>query len=207
MNDSLKFATRASLLVRAQSRPDHPSWEELLELYRPFITRILGHIGLRDANLEDVKQHVLLNLWTGLPLYRKTDAATKFRSWLARLIRNTAVDWFRRQKRVNLETSLEDVGHESLPSDLPDLEERVEKEWQHYVLTLALQRLQKSFSGKALTVLSLSLQNLSCEEIGARLNLRTESVYVLKARVKSRLQREIKQLRAELEHPTHAGSG
>jgi len=202
LNDSHTFSTRVALLGRAQSSPEHPSWAELLEIYQPFISRILIHIGLRDSDLEDVRQQVLVNFWKGLPRYQR-EQGIRFRAWLSRLIRNTAVDWFRRQRGAKLETSLESVVHESLPVHQPELEASIEAEWQRYVLGLAVQELKKTFSGKALEVLKLSIQGVSSEEIGERLGIQTNSVYVLKTRIKTRLQREIKRLRAELEYPHH----
>jgi len=203
LQDTHTLSTRFSLLGRAQSCPEHPSWAELLEIYQPFISRILIHIGLRGSDLEDVRQQVLVNLWKGLPHYQKDAGGIKFRAWLSRLIRNSAVDWFRSQQAASRETSLEVVVQTSLPVEHPEMEASIEEEWQRYVLGLAVRNLKKTFSGKALEVLQLSMQGITSEEIGERLGIQTNSAYVLKGRIKTRLQREIKGIRAELEFPHH----
>ncbi len=113
------------------------------------------------------------------------------------------MDWFRRQSGAKRETSLETAAQDSLPVNQPALETAIQEEWQRYVLGLAVQQLKRTFSGKALDVLMLSLQGVSSEEIGERLGIQTNSVYVLKTRIKTHLQREIKRIRAELEYPHH----
>ncbi|MEM7475107.1 MAG: sigma factor-like helix-turn-helix DNA-binding protein [Planctomycetota bacterium] len=79
------------------------------------------------------------------------------------------------------------------------MEEIVEREWQTHVLRLALQRLESVFSGNAIDVFLRSLEGQSAEEIGTALGLSSETVYVLKHRVKKRLTQEVTMLRQELE--------
>ena len=55
------------------------------------------------------------------------------------------------------------------------------------------------FTGNAFEVFALTLEGKSVEEISSELGLRTDSIYVLRNRVKGRLQREIQQLRHDLE--------
>ena len=189
--------TRHSLIEEARSKPDGQAWEELLKHYEPFIDKILLMLGLRGADLEDVRQQVLLKLWRGLDAYRRDDGRARFRNWLSTLIRNTAIDWFRARERGRRHDSLaESVG---LDMESPEIERQIEEEWQKHILAIALQNLRQVFSGKAMRVFSLSLKGESPEEIAASLDLRLESVYVLKTRVKTRLTREIARLRLDLE--------
>ena len=59
--------------------------------------------------------------------------------------------------------------------------------------------MKEVFTGNAFEVFALTLEGKSVEEISSELGLRKDSIYVLRNRVKGRLQREIQQLRHDLE--------
>jgi len=200
MNDSQdNLPTRISLIHQAVSRTDHPVWDELLKYYDPFITSVLRKMNFKQPAIDDVRQLAFVKLWENLPAYRKQTGKAKFRSWLAKLIRNVALNWIRDHKNQKSESKL----HEGMDSEYlvhtPDVEANIENEWQAYVVKLALDRLKSVFTGKAFEVLQLSLEGHSGAEISEKLSIQTESVYILKNRVKMRLQQEIRQVRIELE--------
>ena len=59
---------------------------------------------------------------------------------------------------------------------------------------------QRSFSGKAMDVFTMTLDGKSVDEIAAALQLTKDSVYVLRNRVQSRFRKEARQLRGNLEN-------
>ena len=191
--------THPSMLQKAVSRADHPVWDDFLEYYDPFITSVLRKMNFQEPAIDDVRQLTFLKLWKNLPAYRKQPGKAKFRSWLARLIRNVALNWIRDNKRENSQSNLTDKTQSEYLVDSPEVEENIEKEWQAYVVKLAIDRLKPVFTGKAFEVLSLSLEGHSGDEISQALGIQKDSVYVLKNRVKKRVQQEIAQIRRELE--------
>lgn len=199
--------TRHSLIDRVRSNAEAPAWEDLLNYYVPFIDKILLRMGLRGADLEDVRQQVLLKLWKGLQAYARDEESggkrARFRNWLSTLIRNAAIDWFRSQHRNHVEIPMPSADDAGWDSEDPEIEGVIEEEWQKHILLLAMWNLRQVFSGKALKVFALSLKGESVESIAASLDLRQESVYVLKTRVKTRLSQEIARLRTELEGQAH----
>ncbi|MGJ8641924.1 MAG: RNA polymerase sigma factor [Luteolibacter sp.] len=191
--------TDLSMIHQAVSRADHPVWDELLQYYDPFITSVLRKMNFQKPAIDDVRQLAFMRLWENLPAYRKQPGKAKFRSWLARLIRNVALNWIRDNKKQKSETELKDDTKSDYLVDSPDLEADIEKEWQAYVVNLALERLKTVFTGKAFEVLQLSLEGCTGEEISDKLGIQRESVYVLRNRVKTRVQQEIALIRVELE--------
>jgi RNA polymerase sigma factor (sigma-70 family) len=191
--------TRLSLISKARSLHDENAWEELLGYYEPFITKILLRMGFRDADLKDVRQQVSLKLWRGIGFYERDEQRARFRNWLSTLIRNSAIDWIRSQQRHAREFALQPGDVEQINPEMPGIESVIEQEWQKHIVTLAVENLKQVFSGKALQVLALSLKGESVDAIAATLELRKESVYVLKTRVKARISQEIARLRTELE--------
>ncbi|MDP0492388.1 MAG: sigma-70 family RNA polymerase sigma factor [Verrucomicrobiota bacterium JB023] len=190
--------TRPSMIQRAASCPKHEIWSDFLTFYEPFINSILRKMRFREPDLEDVRQQVFLKLWKQLSNYRKEDQKTKFRSWLATVIRNVAIDWLRQQKGKDVQFASEEAA-QNLHLCQPEIVTMIEREWQNHVVATAIERLKPVFSGKAFEVLRLSLAGVSTEEISTRLDIRQESVYVLKSRVKSRVQQEVAQIRLEQE--------
>ena len=200
-NPSHSQPTRISLLELAQSGKDHPAWEELLAYYRPFVRRILTHLDVSSSDLDDVCQLTLMRLWRDLANYQHQPNRARFRSWLSKLIHNTAMDWHRSQRRNRHTMSTDSSRLEQPMMCESELEQRIEKEWRQHIVNLALERLKSVFSGNALDVFVRSVEGESAAKISRDLNIREESVYVLTHRVKKRLILESFELRRELEFP------
>lgn len=197
--DGLK--TRVSLLQRARDGESQPAWEELLGYYEPFVSKVLGGMGFRGADLDDARQQVSLRLWKGLRSYERDPERAKFRTWFARLIRNTASNIFRSKRRQPSGPSMdvEGAGEVIGLADDPAIDERVAKEWQEYVVGLALERASTVFSGNAIEVFTRSLAGESVKDIATQLHIKPNTVYILKHRVKTVLLKEIRQLKHDLE--------
>jgi RNA polymerase sigma-70 factor (ECF subfamily) len=82
---------------------------------------------------------------------------------------------------------------------LPEINAIAEREWEIHLTNLALENIESLFSGKAVAAFRLTLKGRSVEEIAKELDLKENSVYRLKNRVKDRLIQEIMHLREELE--------
>jgi len=199
--------TRVSLLERARTGGSDLAWEEMLGLYDPFVSGILGSMGFTGPDLEDARQQVFLKLWQNLKRYeRDTDRAT-FRTWFARLIRNTALNIFRSKRREPRGPSFndKDSGQESFLADDPEIEARIEAEWQEYVVELAFESAKSKFSGHAVEVFQRSLDGMPVEELATKLNIKVNTVYILKHRVKTVLLQEIQRITEDLEMGVEGG--
>ncbi len=87
--------TRSRLLVRVKNNePD--AWLKLVKWIGPFIVRRCRRAGLQAADVEDVSQQVLQNIWTHLASFRKEEPGHSFRGWAYTLTRTRIAD-FRRQ--------------------------------------------------------------------------------------------------------------
>ncbi|EMI53411.1 RNA polymerase sigma factor [Rhodopirellula sallentina] len=200
-SQSHNLPTRLSLLELAQSEKNHPAWEELLDYYRPFISRILVHLGVAKSDVDDVCQLTLVRLWKDLANYQHQPKRARFRSWLSHLIRSTAVDWHRQQRRNQKMVDTDSPVINDILMAESELEQRIEVEWRDHIIGLALERLRTIFSGNAVDVFVRSVEGESAASISEDLNMSEESVYVLKHRVKKRLVHEAYELRRELELP------
>ena len=200
MTTSDRWATRHSLLLRARDQKDELAWEEFVSYYKRFIYFLLHQMETPSADIDDLAQDILMKLWSKLSAYDPEKGS--FRSWLARVIKNTVLN-FRDsdQRRLNREQRYSDdpTSPSSAVVSGSELGNRIEQEWKTFVGRLAMERIEGVFSGKAVRVFQMSLEEATTEEIVSELGLEKDSVYTLRNRVKSRYLKELKALIEELE--------
>lgn len=199
MND--EWITRKSLLLRAKDPYDNKAWDEFVKYYKKFIHLVLLHINFHDSDYGDIEQEVLLKIWKQLPSFDVDPERAQFRTWLSVLIRNSVIDYIRKDKCYATKQDM--AKNEALSEDdvvsQHAFDEIVEHEWVRYLTTTALDNIQELFSGVAVEAFELSLLGKTSREIGEQLGINHESVKTLRTRVKLRLVKEIDRLRRELE--------
>lgn len=195
---SAEYNTRLTLIQRAQNQDDEKAWSEFCEIYKGFIFIVTSKMGIFDIDCEDIVQQVMVKVWKKLPEFQYDRDRSHFRTWLSSITHKTVVDFIRKQTRAAKR-------HEKAQDDylssitVPEVEEIAEKEWQIYVMKLAMERISECFTGKAIEVFLKSMQGMSGEQISEELCLPLNTVYTFRSRVKKRLNEEMKQLRSEIE--------
>lgn len=192
------WTTRHTLIKRAQTSRDNETWEEFVDAYKKFIFYMLKQMQVPHSLVDDLAQEILLNLWAKLEMYAKEKG--KFRSWLTRVIRNSAKDCLIKEQRYNKRQ--ENAGEvlkllESVSES--QFEKIVDREWRTHMVNLTLESLESELSETAIKVFKLGLDQLSAEKIAEKLGITVGSVYTLKNRVKELFSRRLKQIVEELE--------
>lgn len=190
--------TQYTLIQRAFNTSDNAAWDELVEHYKRFIYYVLKQIGVRNSDIEDITQKVLMALTKSLPNYDRSKG--RFRSWLSTVIRNIALTHLKEEHSYKQKVErLEDPLYLQQLEQSERTEQIIEKEWATYISTQALERVRKIFKGQAVEVFELSLNGLNAEAIAKQTDLTISTVYTLKKRVKKRLYLEILELTKDLE--------
>ena len=190
-----QWKTRQTLIDRARDPNDGQAWDEFTDYYASFIRMVLMKLQVPRDDLEDLSQDVLLKLWQGLPKMEMGRGDARFRAWLGTVIRNAVYNHCSQaasRKRRETNAAVADV----VPGDIEDI---IEGEWRKHIIALVVERLNASFSGKAMEVFMLTLNGKSADDIASALELTKASVYVLRNRVRTRFLDEAKQLRSQLE--------
>jgi len=193
-----KNNTSYTLIQRALDLKDERAWEELYKRYNSFICYILLEIGVGNTDVDDLAQQIYLKLTDKLKTFNKEKGL--FRSWLKTVVRNAALNYFKKQNtalRLSEKYKVEHNIHEEVTND--DIDGWVISEWQNYLMNLACKRIEEGYSGGGLSVFKLSLEGKSAPEISELLDLPLHTVYTLKKRTKKRIIREVRALSAELE--------
>jgi len=190
-----QWKTRQTLIGRARDPNDGKAWDEFTDYYASFIRMVLMQLQAPQEDLDDLSQTILMKLWKNLSTVELDRDHARFRSWLGAVIRNTFYTHCSQsssRKRRETKAAVADV----VP---PDIEGIIESEWRKHIIALVIERLNASFSGKAMEVFTMTLDGKSVDEIASELELTKDSVYVLRNRVQSRFRKEARQLRTYLE--------
>ncbi|MGJ8635124.1 MAG: RNA polymerase sigma factor [Luteolibacter sp.] len=177
---------------------DEDAWQQLSDTYERFIRYVLNELNVSPSDLDDVAQQTLIVLMRDLSSYDKD--RSRFRTWLRHVISSTALMHFR--KRDSQKTKIARYENELASADAehsPEIDKFIETEWELYVTSIAMERLRKTFTGKAIKVLELDLRGVPTSEISEQTGLAVSSVYTLRKRVKQRLLTEVRTVIKELE--------
>lgn len=186
------------MIQRACSGSDARAWDEFVGYYKQFIFLFLRHLSVPEQECDDISQKVQVKVWKNLESFNSERA--KFRTWLIAIIRNTTATHMAQLSKKN-ERFVQSDELIELCSDerASEFEVRYQKEWEGYITSLAMKKIEDCFTGKALEVFRMSLTSMTPQQISDKLGIHLHSVYNLKNRVKARLVEEIQQLRTELE--------
>ena len=128
------MAKDSELISRAKSG-DEQAFTDLMRAYYGFVYRIVVEIVNNPHDAEEVVQDTFLNVYRGLTEYEER---TKFRSWLAKIARNRALNW-RREQRADT-VPIDDVG-ESTVQAADSLDERLIRDEQIGLIRRAMSTL------------------------------------------------------------------
>lgn len=196
-----EWVTKQTLLVRIKDKDDQQAWEEFVVYYDSFILRVLRSLRIDSAEEDDLKQEILLKLWKSLKSLDYNPQRARFRTWLGTVIRNKVYDFLRKKQRTVKSSPVEDFQVEQQSVDLNEEEmiNIIDKEWCKNITQIALKNLESVFSGNAIQVFKLSLEETPAKKIAEKLDIAENSVYTLRKRVESKLIREIKRLKEDIE--------
>jgi RNA polymerase sigma factor (sigma-70 family) len=127
---------------------------------------------------EDLFQEILLNAWKGIKNY-KGDA--KFSTWLYRVALNTAITFYRKDRRTVMTAELKEQ-FAALPDHVHDQEEMVS----------AMYKVISGLSSIDKALVMLYLEDYSYQEIGDIMGITSNNVAVKMNRIKAKLKENSK---------------
>jgi len=134
---------------------------------------------------DDLLQEMVLQLWRAFDSFR---GDSKFSSWMYRVALNTAIVFFKRQKRRPDDQPL--PAQFDHADDLPDAEEHQEKLAVFYKAVQKLGKVEKA-------LIYLYMEDQPYDEIAAHLGITQLNVRVRLNRVKNKLKEIIKEMNYE----------
>lgn len=187
--------TRYTLLERAGlGQPD--AWDDLVQLYRPFIYRWFHSHGL-DHDADDLTQDVLTALLREIPTFKHSGQTGAFRNWL----RTTCLNRLRNHWRKVARPGQAVGGTEFLMglANVEDANAQLEADWNREhsreILRRLFEKLTDEFDGKTLTAFrEIVFSERPSADVAQALGMSVAAVYVAKSRVLRRLREEAQEL-------------
>ena len=186
--------TRASLILRLQDGTDIAAWDEFTELYVPIVYRSARRLGLQAADAEDVVQEVMTAISLAVKEWVVRVDRGRFRAWLFRIARNTAIDFLTRRKHrpwsSGSEAATRKLNEIEASTDLSssyDLEVRRE----YFMRASEIVRSQVSETTWQAFQLTAVLGQ-AVETVARQLHVSPGSIYIARSRVMKRLQNVVK---------------
>ena len=187
--------TDGSLLLRLRSGGNAADWDEFVELYRPFLLRLLGQIGLQESDALDVCQEVLHATSRDLQKWVDDGRNRSFRRWLSQVARHRAWKFIAAQRRAAT-----GVGGTSALLQLRSVSDRhaerweqtFEREYRDHLFAWAARRVKGEFQPHTWQAFWMTcVHQRDFREVAQELQISIGALYVARSRVASRLRQEI----------------
>lgn len=192
----MHYQTRFTLVEKLKSKYDDQAWAEFYNHYYPYITAVIKNLKIQSSDLEDLVQKVMLVCWEKMPEFEYDPDKGLFRSWLIRIAKNTAMNYFSSSKRYS--DKLKGFEVDLLNSSQSSFDENSEKEWRIHISKLAWKSIRSNFNEAAQQTFDLISEGHSNKEVSEKLAIKENTVAVYKKRIISALRIEIRKLDAFL---------
>jgi len=188
--------TRHTLIQRVKDPHNEDAWKIFSDTYKGFIVSVLRKLGIREAEVSDLSQEVIVKLWKQLPNFDYEPKKGKFRTWLYHIVRNTAYSHMKsrgsEQKRIKLYFQDGDEGTE-------ELKVIIHEQWKTFICDKALDNLLEHFNSQSIEIFKKTLEGKAVATLAKEYTLKENTIYRIKNRVKEALIIEISRLRNDLE--------
>ncbi|MFD2158263.1 RNA polymerase sigma factor [Rubritalea tangerina] len=192
--------TSQTLLMLVKEQGDAKAWQQFELVYRRYVCAVLLKSGAAHADVEDLAQEVMVRVWKGLETFLYQPERCRFRTWLARVAKNTLINFSQLKKnkvvRAQLDDSklyLESISQESETDVLAEIE------WKIFVAKSAWEHVQSQFKEAQLQAYAGMAEGESAGTVASRLGIKENTAYVYRKAVQEAMDLHIKRLNSELD--------
>lgn len=182
----MKFVTDYDILKGAKSG-DETAWERFYNFYAPLIRLHGRDCGLKNENLEDLVQDVMVTLSTQMPNFVYDPCKGRFRDYLRRIIHARACDILRKIYR-----------QERIPYEEPDEAGQIdlfEEEWRKHILERSMAKLKENISLRHYQIFYLlDIRHYKVKTLAELYKVPPISIYSIRNRVEAKLRKIVREL-------------
>lgn len=183
--------TRASLILRLPDVEDVAAWDELVAIYGPLVFRMAVREGLQPADADDLVQEVFVAIARSVSQWIERPDRGRFRAWLLRIGRNTAINFLTRPSHRPWATGGDDAAQmlAAVPAPESELSSLFDLEHRREVFRWAAEQVRQVVAEATWQAFWLShVEGLSIPDAAEQLGISVSKVYVARSRVMVRLQ-------------------
>jgi RNA polymerase sigma factor (sigma-70 family) len=202
--------TRSSLLEAIKDPENSLAWQRFSDLYAGIIRNAARRAGLREDEIEDVVQIVLIEVSNKIRNFDYDRSKGKFRGWLCTLAARRAIDKFRKRQRAEEKMSHRhpaDNRKTTLMNREEDMDESgverfMDKEWKRAFYDLTLQGVRKRVTADQFQLYdAYVLKEWSVEKVSKTFGVTPNQIYIAKTRVGKIAQEEGERVAEEMGSP------
>ena len=182
--------TSQSLLERLRRSPDEASWRRLVDLYTPFLQRVVRAQGLHDAEADDLVQEVFGVVVAEMSDFAHSGRKGAFRHWLRGVLSNRLRrHWEARRKAPG---GAAPAALDQLEYPTSELDRLWEEEHNRWITQRLMELIEPEFKPSTWQafrrqVVDEAAPRAVAEELGLSVN----AVLISKSRVLRRMRREL----------------
>lgn len=194
--------TRPSLVLRLKNARDEEAWREFLSLYQPLLLRLLGSLGVKEADALDVCQQVLAAVAKDVEQWTSDGKPGSFRRWLFQIVRNRAIKFLvAERKRISAAGGSSGVRRlEAQPDRAASLSDVFEREYRQQLLLLAAEQIRGEFHENTwLAFWKTRVEGQPVADVAKELGMSPGNIYVARSRIIARLGEKVHKLEGKEE--------
>ena len=185
-----RWITTTEVLEGLQRPNDTLAWDQFYTHFRPVVVKFAIQFGLSSTDAEDAAQETMLSFVKAFREGKYTREKGRLSNWLFGVAKRVILNLRgRRPLEISIADKTTGTSFWDLVQDDHKLEQSWETEWRQMVLNECLSQARREFDPKVFEAFEqYALAGLSVHEVGRRLNMSRNAVYVAKSRVLSRLR-------------------
>ncbi len=185
--------TPVSLLERLRVRPDPASWQQLVDLYAPWIHRWLRRHKAPVQDEEDIIQEILSVVVKKLPDFEHNRQAGAFRSWLRAITVNRLREYWNSSQAGLVAPATGDSDFLKMLEQLEDPSSNLSRLWDQehdqHVTRRLLEMIKPDFEPTTWQAFRhVVLDGVKPADVAKELGIPTNAVYIAKSKVLGRLR-------------------
>jgi RNA polymerase sigma factor (sigma-70 family) len=182
--------TSQSLLDRLRSSPDDASWRRLVDLYTPFLHRVVRAQGVGDGEADDLVQEVFSVVIREMAEFQHSGRKGAFRNWLRGVLVNRLRRHWEARRKAPADgnpAALDDVQYPN-----SDLERMWDEEHNRWITMRLMEVIEPEFKVSTWQAFRRQVvDEATPRTVAAELGVSLNAVLIAKSRVLRRMRREL----------------
>ncbi len=181
--------------MRLPDSADVAAWDEVVAVYGPLVYRVARRKGLQPADADDLVQEVLSAVARSIGQWLERDDRGRFRTWLLRISRNTAINFLTRRKHLPQSPDSHNAANALAGlAEASDVSLEFDREYQRETFRWAAEQVREAVAEKTWQAFWLTtVEDRPVAAVAEELKMPPGNVYVARGRVMARLRTLVRQ--------------
>ena len=171
-------------------RNDQTDWDRLVDIYAPFIRRMVTSQHLTGVDVDDVTQDIIAVVVKNIAAFDRQRTGS-FRAWLRAIAVNCIRDHRRKAQKAGVAGGGSAASEylQQLEDENSDLSQRWNAEHDAHIMRQLLAQVQNEFEPKTCEAfVRQAIDHERAQDVAAALGLTTNAAYVARSKVMTRLR-------------------